>query len=46
MNVRPVRFLIMLSVFTGLAFGLAACGKKNQPVHPAGSEFPRKYPSR
>ncbi|MEQ9327794.1 MAG: hypothetical protein RJQ21_10925 [Rhodospirillales bacterium] len=46
MTGRPLRILIMLSIFAGLAFGIAACGKKNAPVHPAGSEFPRKYPSR
>lgn len=46
MTMKPLRLLIMLSIFAGLAFGIAGCGKKNQPVHPAGSEFPRKYPSR
>lgn len=31
--------------FAGLALaGLSACGRKNQPKHPAGSEFPHDYP--
>lgn len=29
----------------GLAVvGLTACGRKNQPKHPPGSEFPHDYP--
>ena len=24
--------------------GLSACGRKNQPQHPEGSEFPHQYP--
>lgn len=35
-------------VSTGFAVlataGLSACGRKNQPKHPAGSEFPQDYP--
>tara|TARA_Y100000813_G_C23992433_1_gene271885 strand:- start:253 stop:498 length:246 start_codon:yes stop_codon:yes gene_type:complete len=36
----------LLSTLTvGLAAaGLAACGRKNSPKHPGGSEFPHEYP--
>ncbi|HBC06089.1 MAG TPA: hypothetical protein DC046_00720 [Rhodospirillaceae bacterium] len=31
--------------FAGLTVaGLSACGRKNQPKHPPGSEFPQEYP--
>ena len=31
--------------FAGLTVaGLSACGHKNQPKHPPGSEFPQDYP--
>ncbi|MEQ8710839.1 MAG: hypothetical protein RIC36_17795 [Rhodospirillales bacterium] len=40
------RILILFLLTAGLAFGLAACGKKNAPLHPAGSDYPKKYPNR
>lgn len=33
------------TLFTGFTVaGLSACGRKNQPKHPPGSEFPHEYP--
>jgi hypothetical protein len=33
------------TLFAGLTVaGLTACGRKNQPKHPPGSEFPQEYP--
>jgi hypothetical protein len=33
------------TILAGLtAAGLTACGRKNQPKHPPGSEFPHDYP--
>lgn len=33
------------TILAGLAVaGLSACGRKNQPKHPPGSEFPQDYP--
>tara|TARA_R110002072_G_C7524682_1_gene496615 strand:- start:84 stop:323 length:240 start_codon:yes stop_codon:yes gene_type:complete len=36
---------LLSTIFAGLAVaGLSACGRKNQPKHPPGSEFPQDYP--
>lgn len=37
------QFLSMLLAGLTVA-GLSACGRKNQPKHPPGSEFPHDYP--
>ena len=36
---------MLTTILGGLAFaGLSACGRKNQPKHPPGSEYPQHYP--
>lgn len=36
---------MLTTILGGLAFaGLTACGRKNQPKHPPGSEYPQHYP--
>jgi len=38
--------LLILALILALAVPLAACGRKNPPEPPAGSEAPHKYPAR
>tara|TARA_R110002110_G_scaffold125067_7_gene302716 strand:- start:10639 stop:10782 length:144 start_codon:yes stop_codon:yes gene_type:complete len=40
------RILILSLLTVGLASGLSACGKKNAPLHPTGSDYPKKYPNK
>jgi predicted small lipoprotein YifL len=40
-----LRKLLAALLVLALAGSLAACGKKNAPKHPRGSDFPREYPT-
>ena len=42
---KAFRITALLLVTLGLTLGVAACGKKNSPTHPAGSSYPKKYPN-
>lgn len=42
---KPFRIIALLLVSLSLTLGVAACGKKNSPTHPAGSDYPKKYPN-
>ncbi len=42
---KMVRNGVLILAALAMAVPLAACGKKGSPNHPAGSEYPRKYPA-
>ena len=41
---RWIGRLLVMALVVALAAPLAACGLKSSPQHPAGSDYPRKYP--
>jgi len=49
MTARPTRLLLTAALAAGLAFGLAACGKKGHTKPPEGEEseyaYPHAYPA-
>jgi hypothetical protein len=39
-----IRKLLVIALIVGLAASLGACGRKDKPEHPPGSDYPRQYP--
>lgn len=41
-NTRRMSWLVLM--FTVVALGLSACGRKGPPTYPEGSDYPKTYP--
>jgi hypothetical protein len=39
-----IRKLLVIVLLVGLTASLGACGRKDKPEHPPGSDYPRQYP--
>jgi len=39
-----IRKLLVIALIVGLAASLGACGRKDRPERPPGSDYPRQYP--
>lgn len=40
-----IRMLLVIALIVGLTASLGACGRKDKPEHPPGSDYPRQYPA-
>lgn len=40
-----LRRLVLVLVVAAIALPASACGRKNQPIHPEGSDYPKEYPT-
>ena len=44
-KLKYVRVIVLVSLVVVLATSVSACGRKNDPVPPEGSNYPQDYPT-